>query len=255
MQKLNKNYVYDLSELTSEEWKQITNSDKCTMCYYEHVEDMGWVFESNKSLTKEVVNAKELFYKSGWYKDERVYKWLAYRDFENECIYGFNGSEGEWFFSGNTLNHIDSEDVLATKEEVEERLIEEAKRRGFEDGIPVIDCDGVVNGTFVFQNNRLYLGGALIMQNGIWAEVVKKNLIEGVVTEQIVEFPDDLGENLKNLDTTNRTLIEGWEEPTLEEISSIFSSRKELSKKKVLKYLLKRNIILTPKQYKKLWKK
>ncbi|AXF52374.1 MAG: hypothetical protein [Caudoviricetes sp.] len=60
--KLNKNKIYDLSELTSEEWKQLTNSEKCAMCYYEYVEGIGWVFKSNESFTKEVVNAKELFY-------------------------------------------------------------------------------------------------------------------------------------------------------------------------------------------------
>lgn len=32
------------------------------MCYYEYVEGIGWVFKSNESFTKEVVNAKELFY-------------------------------------------------------------------------------------------------------------------------------------------------------------------------------------------------
>ena len=40
---------------------------------------------------------------------------------------------------------------------------------------------------------------------------------------------------------------------TIDEVSSISSREKEL--KKTLKYLLKKDIILTPKQYKKLWKK
>lgn len=62
MRKLDENKVYDLSELTRVEWKRLTNSEKCAMCYYEYVEGIGWVFKSNESFTKEVVNARELFY-------------------------------------------------------------------------------------------------------------------------------------------------------------------------------------------------
>ena len=65
-------------------------------------------------------------------------------------------------------------------------------------------------------------------------------------------------------DTLVGDVIEGTEttdEVSPIKLSSLFSSREKenekrtLKLKKTLKYLLKRDIILTPKQYKKLWKK
>lgn len=60
--KLNKTKVYSLKDLTNDEWKKLTNSEKCAMSYYEFVDGVGWVFKSNENFIKEIINAKELFY-------------------------------------------------------------------------------------------------------------------------------------------------------------------------------------------------
>lgn len=73
----------------------------------------------------------------------------------------------------------------ATREEVELRLIEEAKRRGFVEGVKTIDIDGdkseIIKGTFFINTLKRGLNahlksndilGVTIFRNGQWAEII-----------------------------------------------------------------------------------
>lgn len=204
----------------------------------------SWWWESNEKQTK---NALELFN-----KDSELYKWYKYDDgslfyVTSECkkghLYGYGLDKDSWVYhvdeGGNSCvfnNVAKNYKTPATKEEVEERLTQEAIKRGFVKGVKVgclnlvgyfseieidcyyldEDCDEVFWNTFCVDSS-------VIMKDGVWLEIENDKALVG----DVIETTDEV---------------------------SIFSSREE-KLKKTLKYLLKKDIILTPKQYKKLWKK
>lgn len=125
--------------------------------------------------------------KSGWYRDSDIPKWLCYRDYESDRIYGFN-LNNNWFCDtqhkhekGLTLH----KEYKATDEEVIERLTEEAKRRGLVVGKKIKCLD---DGEFWEpQTEHYYIGerdegfvfglaSAIIMKNGVWTEPTLDNL-------------------------------------------------------------------------------
>lgn len=205
----------------------------------------SWWWKSNEEQTK---NALELFN-----KDSELYKWYKYDDgslfyVTSECkkghLYGYGLDKDSWVYYGEedeyrcVFNNVAKNyKTPATKEEVEERLTQEAIKRGFNVGYEsgkyvyfIHDKDWYYNDKsntfFVRQKNGTW---NTIMKDGVWLEIENDKALVGDV-------------------------IKGTE--TTDEVSpiSLFSAREE-SLKKTLKYLLKKDIILTPKQYKKLWKK
>lgn len=72
---------------------------------------------------------------SGWYYNNTK-NVLSYYDFENKTQYGFNAAGG-WYNVNNVK--LSGTEYPAPEKEVEERLIEEAKRRGYKEGISVVD--------------------------------------------------------------------------------------------------------------------
>jgi len=93
--------------------------------------------------------------------------------------YGFN-LHGNW--SGKACR---SRDILkwreATHEEVSAALIEEAKRRGYKEGVVVSELGFTKSGAieangFNFESdlNMLLLGNSVIFDNGQWAEIVEQ---------------------------------------------------------------------------------
>ena len=72
--------------------------------------------------------------KSGWYLHNTFSKWLVYIDLENDVFYGFDPN-GIWFFQDNGYGRWLDREYPATPEEVEKRLIEEAKRKEFVEGV------------------------------------------------------------------------------------------------------------------------
>lgn len=110
--------------------------------------------------------------KNGWYKWKDT-NYLMYHDFESHNKFGF-GVNGEWYSKFKALGDLNSYTKKATLEEVEQRLIEEATKRGFN-----IDCQiNCKNGQnfpailnefeYVEEENKLLYSGIEIMKNGEW---------------------------------------------------------------------------------------
>lgn len=119
---------------------------------------------------------------SGWYKYPNT-KYLMYHNYETNYKYGFGTYHG-WY------DHIDPIDLSidtneytkATTQEVEQRLIEEAKRRGLVKGVGIKNHQGefiLDNIDIVFKlhpNVGIYTKqeiGVWLMCNGKWAEVIE----------------------------------------------------------------------------------
>jgi len=125
-----------------------------------------------------------------WYKDtEEGSRLLVYpTDIRSNEIVGYGfGVFGDWkapntkFYSGNMENAYRFL-VEATRQEVEDALALEAKRRGIVEGVSVIDLDDrkgflLKGGTYLlsFASNKLFAHGATVFKDGIWAEVIKEN--------------------------------------------------------------------------------
>jgi hypothetical protein len=127
---------------------------------------------------------------SGWYKTEGSDKYLMYFDFENDIYYGFS-SFGIWHSRDNSVDFESNSDYdyLATPQEVEQRLIKEAKRRGIIKGAVVANA---VNGSThkiviepMFRFTSYYSKEELMCEctyyshftafiNGKWAEVIEQ---------------------------------------------------------------------------------
>lgn len=88
-------------------------------------------------------------------------------------VNGFDGN-GNWAEEWDSVINIDCTE--ATHQEVEEALITEAKKR-YKVGDKlrdVNDVDIVPNGDYVFKDGVLYYGGATVMKDGKWAEIVEE---------------------------------------------------------------------------------
>lgn len=138
-----------------------------------------------------VVDSEEVIGKlevGNWYKDISN-KYLCYiiscvSEYEFNC-YGFDES-GVWF--NDTCCYLDGV-VPATNEEVESALIEEAKRRGYKEGVKVnrdifngIISNSVVLGeathselwTYFYEHDSLEYFGNTIYRGGKWAEIISQ---------------------------------------------------------------------------------
>jgi hypothetical protein len=111
----------------------------------------------------------------------------------NESTYGF-ASNGEW---SNELGIRESEinDYKeATKEEWLEALKEEARKRGFKKGVKYnyVDKPYLIK-TF---EDELYLcrsldlvdGGDIILQDGVWAEVIKEEIPTQEEIDRVLDY-------------------------------------------------------------------
>ena len=120
---------------------------------------------------------------TGWAKtnSEDSQKWLMY--FKNNIIqYGFSGS-GEWHINEKKEYQFNYDiDYEASNFEVEERLIEEARKRGYSKYnykcLVIPKCTHITDGTFYLNQdlNNLHIGlnggSNVIMKDGIWAEII-----------------------------------------------------------------------------------
>jgi len=102
---------------------------------------------------------------------------------ENEFIgYGFGTHSADVWFNESERIPWNGEWTLATEAEVEEALINEAKKRGFKEGVGVQwKFNGVpysnsfpINTDFYFEskNNSLTFNGGVVFRNGTWAEII-----------------------------------------------------------------------------------
>jgi len=117
--------------------------------------------------------------KNGWYKYRDV-GYLMYHDFVKNTKYGFNSSS-KW------VNPIALEltkgYTKADTKEVEQRLKEEAVKRGFKTGATINNSilgfeniNYLINSdTFQYYETEIGVGGFKIMKNGVWAEMVEES--------------------------------------------------------------------------------
>ena len=96
--------------------------------------------------------------------------------------YGFNIA-GTWSDTLSECDKISGNEIEATKEEVEEALIKEAKKRGFKEGVKIYGRDyTVINNFFtrIFNNDLcLFMGSELgknicIFEHGKWASIIEE---------------------------------------------------------------------------------
>lgn len=166
------NYIGQVGEIDNV-YKPIVNirfEDNSVWSYpLELIED--YLLDEPKELVEEES-------KSGWYKDSDIPKWLCYRDYENDRIYGFN-LNNVWFC--DTEKDLDlHKEYRASNEEVLQRLTEEAKRRGLVVGkkIKCLD-DGEfwepqIEHYFIGERDEGFvfaLASAIIMKNGVWTSI------------------------------------------------------------------------------------
>ena len=115
-----------------------------------------------------------------WYKRGHRYL-ICYKG--NGRGYGFfDGSYGgAWAFSEYTKTK--TKNIEATKEEVEEALIKEAKKRGFKKGVTIDKSNldypfkkiWIISSNHYFfdiTDNTLMIGSDYIFNNGKWAEII-----------------------------------------------------------------------------------
>lgn len=133
---------------------------------------------------KALLEPKNELQEGKWYKGINDNTQIVFKD--NDVNYGF--VRDSWYYN-LTCNNV-NEWQQATLQEVEQALIEEAKKRGL-DNTFVKDINGVIistnSGSFVYnhKDNILYKNGAVLFNDGKWADII--------VNEQVVK------ENIKNL--------------------------------------------------------
>jgi len=127
---------------------------------------------------------------AGWYKthDEDNEKWLFYIS-DGVRRYGID-SDGDWK-NLPTQYVLEDSDYLADPKEVEQRLIEEAKRRGFKEGVLVVDVDDgdedrIGRDSYIYYPKDirqrfecLTLDYTHIFKDGIWAEIIEPLTLNG----------------------------------------------------------------------------
>lgn len=122
-----------------------------------------------------------------WYC-EKNYNWLVFRSDESGNGYGLNKSKWQDMMVC-TENTDTIKWELATNEEVESALIEEAKRRGFKEGV-INNIENIPYTPWMYDyyNNRLFLNNWCIFENAKWANIVEepKQEIDWSVPGQLV---------------------------------------------------------------------
>ena len=160
------------------------------------------LIDLNDSRVNEILEVKEY---GKWYRYRRQPKFLAFvKDRSNR--YGFN-MHGIWF-NMRAGEPLDNGYILATKEEVEQRLIEEAKRRGYKNGnyeclLGDYGTEENVKECFYYDTDGcLYHGGEddannIVFEKGTWAEI--KNPIKEKI-EKLEQELKQLRNKLKSLE-------------------------------------------------------
>lgn len=105
------------------------------------------------------------------------------REIKEKNCYGYGFWDGEWFDDCKSIhdNNDCMQDIrLATKKEVEEALIAEAKRRGYNNGVDFNCCTYSVKVKVseriyfhIYENGDTHLySNGFIFNNGKWAEII-----------------------------------------------------------------------------------
>ena len=111
--------------------------------------------------------------------------------------YGFD-DDAEWYDNRNGIYHLgymkEKNMIEATKEEWLEALKEEAKRRGFKKGVKYnyVDKPYLIK---MFKDELdlgnsvdLVDGGDIILENGVWAEVIKEQIPTQEEIDRVLDY-------------------------------------------------------------------
>ncbi len=141
---------------------------------------------------------KPMFEVGKWYKinSERHTGLFNITKYYNEIItaYGFGGDDMEWYNECEGWAYYDyNYVVLATPEEVEAALTNEAVKRGFKEGVrfktPCSNTEYIAKGNIIIWQNgntfglRLSDSYGLILDNGKWAEIIKENTLDEIANK------------------------------------------------------------------------
>lgn len=163
--------------MNNEKFEKLDNEQKELVKY--------WIekFENHSNITKEDFTEKYLTPEpvievGKWYKhkDGSYPNWLVFNGGEDSLTYGFTAA-GDWDTDFKVW-YIKEWGVEATREEVEKRLIEEAKIRGYREGIDVDSAQTgkkyTINGKvrFLFDRNVLCFDNVTIFFEGKWADII-----------------------------------------------------------------------------------
>jgi len=180
---------------------------------------------SNPELLKEIFPDvfKNKLEVGKWYKDTTS-NMLIFSTKIEDRIYGFGfGCSGKWYIDGNyfykgKILEAENELRIATEEEVEQALFNEAEKKGFKKGAKFKTIDGsdricTFNGMFyefIFNTLHAQINGdewekdgkyissnPEIFNNGKWAEII---------SEPIVITLDQIAEKF-NVDVTNIKIV------------------------------------------------
>ena len=143
--------------------------------------------------------------KGNWYKDTTTLegKYFVHYSGERFDNYGFN-TAGHWSENIAFPTCHDKLLVKATNEEIKERLINEATKRGlvsgakynpvFIDEMPFKNNISRGGEHYFFENNSLWSGFQYLFVNGVWAILVEDKVIPEYTMEQLQA---KLGEEFK----------------------------------------------------------
>ena len=155
----------------------------------EQIEELSKTKHGKRNLKKWFPGAFETKLEVGrWYKLKDNPKILALYDcFKHHRPYAYIFNEkGDYEYRVEfSLFELPTYWELATEEEVSEALIKEAKKRGFNNigNLKIKSTVGGISNGFVTINNDFYydyisntlrLDGAIIFNNGKWAEIIKE---------------------------------------------------------------------------------
>ena len=153
-------------ELTQEQINQLAEKKHAKELLQEFIPD---AFEDKRIVGK-------------WYISEHYLVYYLGNNKSN-CI---KLSDGKWLekIYHSLSGHLKSY-RLATEEEVREALINEAKKRGFNNicNLKIKNTVGSISNGFVtitndfyydYKGNTLRLDGAVIFNNGVWAEIIEE---------------------------------------------------------------------------------
>lgn len=203
-------------------WCEKTSRLQCELydngIYAEIISYKEKTYQLSETFVKELCkepNIKEAFIREGIIENDKLevgkwYNWINKEllffitKIENDQIYYYGFDYGVF---ENDWIHIDNDFELATPQEVETALINEAKKRGYENlkHNCLVASNLKINNPckeYIYRKNKLWIGteenANCIFHNGVWAEIIDETI--EIKKSVILNTPNDLelGQLIRN---------------------------------------------------------
>lgn len=132
---------------------------------------------------------------SGWYKNKKCLAFIEEVTDDGEDFIGYGFVDDKWIKRTGDWTCELNKWVKAPEKEVEERLIEEAKRRGYNIGVKCIFGDAkqiraITNSELKYARNNLYMGNDLIFRCDIgeWAKIISTPQPDEYITVNNIKY-------------------------------------------------------------------